>query len=249
MHIPRAWPCDCILQGSCIPRRLLCRENLSSNCKNAWKALCMCPYKAGYESVLTFIFQLLWRTRNSIQMCDKMLIWCKKVKCKLLRSSFKFCILVASIFVLLDFVVILVIVRHGNHFVLAAVQPCICFVCAGPELRGMSSTLEILRMYECIHILLYLFVLFWFWVFVPDGSEEYRMGVGVGILQVIGIFMLADVLLPLQQLSVLNIFDNNMLPTFLLVSVTCCPKQSKWMCLSHVALLWQLDFFGICLIC
>lgn len=61
---------------------------------------------------------------------------------------------------LLDFVVILVIVRHGNHFVLAAVQPCICFVCAGPELRGMSSTLEILRMYECIHILLYLFVLF-----------------------------------------------------------------------------------------
>lgn len=62
-------------------------------------------------------------------------------------------------------------------------------------------------------------------VFVPNGSEEYRMG--VGILQVIGIFMLADVLLPLQQLSVLNIFDNNMLPTFLLVSVTCCPKQSK----------------------
>lgn len=154
------------MQGSCIPCRLLCRENLSSNCKNAWKPLCMCPYKAGYESVLTFMLQLLWRTRNSIQMCDKMLIWCRKVKGNLLRrvvlSSVswlhRFC-------VLLDFVVILVIVRHGNHFVLAAVQPCICFVCAGPELWGMSSTLEILRMYERIHIPLYLFVLFWFWVF------------------------------------------------------------------------------------
>lgn len=37
-------------------------------------------------------------------------------------------------------------------------------------------------------------------------------------MQVIGIFMLAEVLAPLREIAILNVFDRNMLPTFLLVS-------------------------------
>ena len=40
----------------------------------------------------------------------------------------------------------------------------------------------------------------------------------VGVVQVIGIFVVADVLVPLKQVRVLDIFDHNLLPTFLLVS-------------------------------
>lgn len=40
----------------------------------------------------------------------------------------------------------------------------------------------------------------------------------VGVVQVIGIFVVADLLVPLKQVWVLDIFDHNLLPTFLLVS-------------------------------
>jgi len=39
-----------------------------------------------------------------------------------------------------------------------------------------------------------------------------------GLMQVIGIFMLAEVLMPLRQIAILNAFDRNLLPTFLVVS-------------------------------
>jgi len=37
-------------------------------------------------------------------------------------------------------------------------------------------------------------------------------------MQVIGIFMLAEVLMPLREIALLNAFDRNLLPTFLVVS-------------------------------
>lgn len=39
-----------------------------------------------------------------------------------------------------------------------------------------------------------------------------------GLMQVIGIFMLAEVLMPLREIALLNAFDRNLLPTFLVVS-------------------------------
>ena len=36
----------------------------------------------------------------------------------------------------------------------------------------------------------------------------------------IGIFLLAEVLMPLKELALLNVFDRNLLPTFLVVSRT-----------------------------
>lgn len=37
--------------------------------------------------------------------------------------------------------------------------------------------------------------------------------------EVIGIFMLAEVLAPLREIAILNVFDRNMLPTFLLANL------------------------------
>jgi hypothetical protein len=39
-------------------------------------------------------------------------------------------------------------------------------------------------------------------------------------LQVIGVFTLAEVLVPLRETALLNVFDRNLLPTFLVVSGT-----------------------------
>ena len=41
-----------------------------------------------------------------------------------------------------------------------------------------------------------------------------------GLMQVIGVFTLAEVLVPLREAALLNVFDRNLLPTFLVVSGT-----------------------------
>lgn len=40
------------------------------------------------------------------------------------------------------------------------------------------------------------------------------------LMQVIGIFMLAEILMPYREIALLNAFDRNLLPTFLVVSGT-----------------------------
>ena len=39
-----------------------------------------------------------------------------------------------------------------------------------------------------------------------------------GLVQVIGIFMLAELLMPLREVAILDVIDRNLLPTFLVVS-------------------------------
>lgn len=63
-----------------------------------------------------------------------------------------------------------------------------------------------------VHVALCLYLVYPLWV--------KRILMVSGLMQVIGVFMLAEVSLPLREVVLLNVFDRNLLSTFLVVSWT-----------------------------
>ena len=68
-----------------------------------------------------------------------------------------------------------------------------------------------------------------------------------GLVQVVGIFMLAEVLMPLREVKLLNVFDRSLLSTFLVVSGTVFFNISG-LCYTHISKL-NLSKAGLVITC